>query len=423
MYEALALRSKRPFRTSAVVLLLVVICLAPRAVVADSFKLNKSSRNDNAQDPASGRWLTGYYPSYQESLMPPSEIDYTALTHLIHWPVLPRPDGTLDLDTFGMTLEQSQTIVKGAHAAGIKVLLGIGGDTESGATKGFRTATAGARRAKFVRKIVNLMRSRNYDGVDINWEDLRAKDTANFTALFRQLRKALNRISPRPLLTMPPAVFLGDDVTPGLVAGIQQWLDQVNIQTYVMSGPYDGWVTWFNSPLHDGGFTFPSTGGPVPSIDMLVDSFVNAGVPRSKIAIGIQFDAAVWAGGSGTDTGGVTKPRQSWVTAPTVDFMRYADIVTNFTPAQGFQAFFDDAAEEPWLSYDDPANDANDRFVSYDDAEAIRQKALYLQSQNLQGAFIFEITGDYLPSNPPGEQHPLLSAAKTYIKDQIVNTP
>jgi chitinase len=423
MYEAMALRSKRFFRTCATVLLLVVVCLAPRAVMADSSKLiNKLSGNDNAQDAASQRWLTGYYPSYQESLMPPSEIDYTALTHLIHWPVLPRPNGTLDTETFGMTPDQSQTIVSGAHAAGIKVLLGIGGDTESGATKGFRAATARARRAKFVRNIVNLMRSRNYDGVDINWEDLRPKDRINFTAFFRQLRSALNRISPGLLLTMPPAAFLGDDVTPGLVAGIQQWLDQVNIQTYVMSGPYDGWVTWFNSPLHDGGFTFPSTGGPVPSIDMLVNSFVNAGVPRSKIAIGIQFDGAVWAGGSGTDTGGVTKPRQSWVTAPTVDFMRYADIVTNFTAAQGFQAFFDDVAEEPWLSHDDP-DDANDRFVSYDDAEAIHQKALYLQNENLQGAFIFEITGDYLPDNPAGEQHPLLSAAKTYIKDQFVNTP
>jgi chitinase len=134
--------------------------------VADSFKLiNKPSGNDGAQKAASRRWLTGYYPSYQESLMPPSQIDYTALTHLIHWPVLPRPDGTLDPETFGMTPEQSQTIVSGAHAAGIKALLGIGGDTESGATAGFRAATTAANRAKFVTDIVNLMQSRHYDGV------------------------------------------------------------------------------------------------------------------------------------------------------------------------------------------------------------------------------------------------------------------
>ncbi len=50
----------------------------------------------------------------------------------------------------------------------------------------------------------------------------------------------------------------------------------------------------------------------------------------SAIAIGIQFDGAVWEGRAGTDTGGVTKPPQSWTADPTLHFMHYADIVTSF---------------------------------------------------------------------------------------------
>ncbi len=47
----------------------------------------------------------------------------------------------------------------------------------------------------------------------------------------------------------------------------------------------------------------------------------------------------------------------------------------------GSQTFFDGVADEPWFSHD-ITNDTNDRFVSYDDAEAIHQKALYLRNNN-----------------------------------------
>ena len=47
---------------------------------------------------AGAPWVTGYYASYSEfppSNMPPSEFDYSALTHVIHWPVVPLNNGTL----------------------------------------------------------------------------------------------------------------------------------------------------------------------------------------------------------------------------------------------------------------------------------------------------------------------------------------
>lgn len=79
--------------------------------------------------PSTGvRWLTAYYPSYQQFLVPPSEVDYTAVSHLIHWPVLPRTDGSLDTASTDFSEQHSADVVARAHAAGTKVLLGIGGD-------------------------------------------------------------------------------------------------------------------------------------------------------------------------------------------------------------------------------------------------------------------------------------------------------
>ena len=66
---------------------------------------------------------------------------------------------------------------------------------------------------------------------------------------------------------------------------------------------------WHNAAIYDGGARFPS-GGLVPSSDGMVGSYISAGVPASKIGIGIDFYGYAWNGGDGTSTGGATEPRQ-----------------------------------------------------------------------------------------------------------------
>jgi hypothetical protein len=111
----------------------------------------------NPQPAAStGRWLTGYYPSYQQFTMPPSKINYASMTHLIHWPVLPKSDGSLDTAKTDFSAAHSAEVVSGAHTAGIKVLLGIGGDSSSRATLGFKGATSDANRSAFINNFVTL---------------------------------------------------------------------------------------------------------------------------------------------------------------------------------------------------------------------------------------------------------------------------
>ena len=227
------------------------------------------------------RWVTGYYAAYSEFQpgvnMPPSAVDYTALTHVIHWPVVPLADGTFDPEAFGMTVAQSAAVVSLAHNAGTRAILGFGGDAFT-VGNGWQGATSPANRAQFIASMVTLMQTRGYDGIDINWEELTLGDGPQFTAFVTELRAALDAIVPRPLLTVVPTS--GSDAAVSLVAAVQQHFDQINIQTYVMSGPYPGWVTWFNSPIFNGGFTFPSTGGPVPSADAEVDRFIAGGRRR-----------------------------------------------------------------------------------------------------------------------------------------------
>jgi chitinase len=365
---------------------------------------------------AAVRWVTGYYASYSESSanMPPSGVDYTALTHVIHWPVVPLSDGTLDLNNFGLTEAQSADLVARAHAVGTKAILGFGGDAAT-VGAGWQGATSPANRTQFIANMVSLMQTRGYDGIDINWEELTPGDGPQFTAFITELRAKLDNLVPGALLTVVPTS--GSDVPVSLVAAVQQHFDQINIQTYVMSGPYPGWVTWFNSPIFNGGFVFPSTSGPVPSADDEVDRFTAGGIPVGNLAIGIQFDGAVWEGGAGTTTGGVSQPRQTWndLTPPSMTFMRAADIIANFTPANGYTKTFDAVARVPWIGRDAPAS-ANDRFISYDDEQAIQEKAAYIAQKGLGGVFVFEVSGDFFPAAIGDARHPLLTALRNAFR-------
>jgi chitinase len=175
--------------------------------------------------------------------------------------------------------------------------------------------------------------------------------------------------------------------------------------TYDLSGPYPGWVTWFNSPIFDGGYRFPSTGGLVPSIDGAVKGFIGSGIASNKLGIGIPFYGYVWTHGSGTTTGGVTQPRQSWTAAPTVSTPAYNSIISSYYQASLYH--WDTSAQAAYLSITN-SNPTNDMFISYDDQRACQAKVSYARNHGLGGVMIWEIAQDH----QSGQADPLLQAIK-----------
>jgi chitinase len=347
-------------------------------------------------------WTTAYYAGWMQDYLPASEIDYSAVTHIIHFNLLPKSDGSLDSTTDMVYPQFSADLISRAHAAGVPVLISVGG--ENTATE-FRSATSSTNLSRFISNLVDFMVSRGYDGIDVDWEPLTSSDSSQFTALVNGLRSALNALTPRPLLTAAIAT------QPALVASLQSQLDQINLMTYPLSGPWSGWVTWHNAPIYDGGYRFPSTGAPVPSADGMVNSFVGAGVSPQKLSIGIDFYGAVWGAGAGTPTGGVTEPRQSWTTAPWVTGgMAYYTIFTSYLQAP-YVYHWDTAAEAAYLSLD-ASTSSNDRFMSFDDETTCAHKVAYARNKGIGGVMIWELGGGYIPTEPAGQRNPLLAAVK-----------
>jgi chitinase len=347
-----------------------------------------------------GLWNSAYYAGWMQDYLPAAQIDFTAVTHIIHFAVLPRIDGSLDSDTNTVSLANSTDVVARAHAAGGKVLISVGGEDSA---QGFRGATTAVNRPRFVTNLVKFVTSRGYDGVDVDWEPLDAADVGPYSNLVNDLRIALNAISPRPLLT----AAVGSQ--PALFASLQNRFDQINLMTYSFSGPYSGWVTWFNAPIYDGGYRFPSTGELVPSADGVVSNFLAHGVAAGKLGIGISFYGCAWSGGNGTSTGGAALPRQSWKAPPKVADIAYSTIMSTYYQPRLY--FWDTNAQSAYLSIDQPGS-ANDKFISYDDSTTCRAKVAYANQKGLGGLIIWELGGGYRADQPTGRRDLLLQSVK-----------
>ena len=161
-------------------------------------------------------WCTGYYPGWAQGSMPASNIDFSVVTHVSHFSVIPNADGTLNTTGNGITPAYTADVVARTHAAKRQVLICVGGAGTS-----FISATSN-HLATLVLNLTNFMAVNNYDGIDVDWEPLNAGDKTLFTNFVTHLRSALNGFSSHKLMT----TALPTDVSPSTLAAVQSQFDR-----------------------------------------------------------------------------------------------------------------------------------------------------------------------------------------------------
>ena len=368
-------------------------------------------------------WVTAYYAGWSQGwsnngYLPTSKVDFTAMSVVAHMSLSLTAYGTLDSVSNSITPINSSALISAAHAVGTKVIITIGGwATESR----FLSSSSPTYLNTFVTNIVNFVKQRGYDGVDIDWEPITPADTTNYVTLIEALRSALP--SPRYLLTSTA----GEGEPYGVFAHVQGLLDQINIMTYDLSWPSPGCLTWYNSALYQHGVTYLSTHGPVPACDNIVNKFLAAGVAPGKLGIGSELAGFVWKGGTmidsaGNPTGnGATGPDQEWEGYLQQGGSPYAPTVQTDVPLYSFNGgtsimknyytpsryHWDAAADEPYLSIDS-AGSASDYFISFEDTNAIAAKFQYVRNEHLGGMIIYELGMGY----PGNGTYPILEAIK-----------
>jgi len=236
----------------------------------------------------------------------------------------------------------------------LKVLLsvggwGSGGFSEMAADKGWRWCFAA--HCRFLVEAFGL------DGIDIDWEyptssaagiSASTGDTANFTLLMRDLRKALGKKYLLTIATVCDARYID-------FRAVMPYLDFVNIMAYDME----------RAPKHHAAL-YPSANSGYMTASGAVEAHLAAGVPASELVMGLPFY------GRGGE--------------------RYSDFADYRTirPSEEFAERWDDAAKVPYLA----DRQTGELVLGFENPRSIAVKCDYIRSMGLRGAMYWDYAGD-----------------------------
>jgi len=329
--------------------------------------------------------LLGYYAEWTKNDTPPysaAQIPYNQLTHIAHAFVLltAAADGTLEVPT-GMI---EPALITDAHAAGVKVLLSIGGGGNNQGTLFNEMAASETSRQAFVANVSALLSANGYDGVDIDWEVPNAADKSDCTTLMQELRDAL----PSPWLISMAVTANPMNYGQGFdIPALAPLVDFFNVMTYDFYGTWSG-ATGLESPL----FQDPADPRQEGSVKTSMDLYENTyAVPTAQLNIGMPFYGYEW---DGVD--------KLWTSCPTCtsSAQNYGPYIKPRINAQGWKNHTDTVAKAPYLT-----NSTIPGFISYESVSSTTRKVQYVKSRGFGGVFMWQLAGDY-----DGTSQDLLSA-------------
>ncbi len=231
----------------------------------------------------------------QHKLLQPSDIDATRLTR-INYAFANIADGRIvpGFPTDAANLA-TLTALREQHPS-LAVLISVGGWTWSGAFSDM--ALTHARRAVFIQSVADLLTRDHLDGLDIDWEypgqpgdghRFRPQDKQNYTLLLAELRQRLTQLRRENHRTQPYLLTIAagasdDFLEHTQMARVQRFVDTVNLMAYDYYEPGDDHHTGHHAPL----FTNPLDPKQA-SADDSIRAFERAGVPASKLLLGLPF--------------------------------------------------------------------------------------------------------------------------------------
>jgi spore germination protein len=233
-------------------------------------------------------------------------------------------------------------------------------------------------RASHVAALVGAAAAANWDGIDIDYENLQAGDRTAVTAFLTQLAAALHRSGKVLTVTVPAitAVTEPDDAAAQAfdVAAIGRVVDEIRVMAYDHA--------WATSP--------PGAVAPLPWVRDVVD-YLAPLVPASKLVLGLAAYGYDWSGGRGE-------------ALTTTELQGLAGRV-------GATVRRDAAGSTPWFQY---VKDGVDHTVWFEDAVSSRAKIRLAADAGLAGVVVWRLGGEdrelwplitspaRSPSPPPG---------------------
>ncbi|WP_137937646.1 glycosyl hydrolase family 18 protein [Chitinivorax sp. B] len=294
----------------------------------------------------------------------------------------------------------------------LKVLISLGGWTWSHNFGKFAATDAGRR--TMVSSCIDLYIKGNlpqgegaggagaakgvFDGIDIDWEypgggglpgnSVDPNDKHNFTLLLAEFRKQLDELGTqnKRKYYLTAAVGSGvDKIRNTEPAEYSKYLDWVNVMTYDFFG---GWSATgpaqFQSHLYRDPAA-PNTGDLASyNVADAIQTLVTAGIPKTKLNVGIPFYGRGWRGvAAGPNGNGLYQAATGAATGTYEPGIEDYKVLKQRNGSR----YYHPVTKQLWL-YD------GNEFWSYDDPTVIATKLGYINQQGLAGAFTWSLDGD-----------------------------
>jgi chitinase len=290
----------------------------------------------------------------------------------------------------------------------LKILISLGGSSATNAAGFSYAASTPALRSQLVASCLDMFITGNVgtdyngnpvsiagliDGLDIDWEFPSAADKRNFTLLMREFRQQLDTLGAANNAHYLLSIFApagAANYSNIELAKIARTLDFLNVQGYDMHGT---WETTTNhaSPLYDSPAD-PSYGQGFDVEDTIV-AYLAAGVPASKLLVGVPFYGYGWAGVPDVNHG-LYQTSTGPAPSPAGDVLETDGLATYGTlkSLTGFTTYFDPISVAQWIY--DPATQT---FWTFDNIKTANLKMSYVQTRvpgGLGGAFFWAFKDD-----------------------------
>jgi GH18 family chitinase len=401
-------------------------------------------------------WVTGYYPYWAMDAMPPWQINWNGLTHVVHFFARPEQTPPFFGPAFNPTdageliwgtdqghavgdQSNPDTLIKYAHLNGVKVILSLGG------IYGGQDATVNyisqdqARTTLWIQTAGAFCKAHGYDGMELDWE--RPLNATQVNRIITTMRAELDSwqaaISKRGILVV---AVPGWDSDANAYSSSITMIDQYNILGYDLQrpnnlccgngGPAD--VTGFNAALHRADpAQYPIVSAISDNYDgIAADAFEDGGNlllssdrlrfgpqyciqtlnwPAGKIGMGVPFYGWMFAGNS--------LPNQQ-VAQQTTSYMQYQRAADAL--AKGGTYHFDVSTQTPWIGGTATSTISEPyRFVigtglkfymTYEDTNSIKSKVAWARQLGLGGMMMYALDEGWNPAESGDNRDPLLRA-------------
>ncbi|KAG8229432.1 hypothetical protein J437_LFUL000954 [Ladona fulva] len=346
----------------------------------------------------SGKRVVCYFASWAgyrngQGTFEPENLDPTICTHAIYTfasldattaEVVPA-DAWNDLSSGGGKGFYDRFVRLKSKNPNLKVLLAVGGWNE-GSSKYSMMASNPAGRSRFITSAIKLLKEHRFDGMDFVWlypgsRGGAAADKENYATLLGEMRTAFDQENLMLTAALPAVENIlewGYDID-----AVVRNLDFINVLSYDYRGSFDR-LTGLQAPLH---FQDPL----LLDVDGTMKMYINKGVPSDMLVMGIAASGQTFT---------LSDPNQNGLGAAITG----AGQAGKWTQQPGFIGYFEivemqKAEPEMWEIKRDTQSQAPYAYnwllwISYDDEISVKEKADYINENNLGGAMIFTVDVD-----------------------------